>query len=157
MWTFYTAFFLLAMTVFILFCVQRKKFTDMDVSKREQRPLLFLISISAALLYVVGLFFLHGPFILFVIAFGIIMGIAIASVINIYIKASIHVATVSALIFAVAMAYGGFYQLLLLLILLVAWSRVRIKRHTLQETIVGGVLGIGLAVIIYTLVKVFFQ
>lgn len=154
MWTFYTAFFLLAITVFILYCVQRKIFTDMDVSKKEQRPLLFLVSIISALLYLSGLFLFHGPFILFVIAFGIIFGIFVASIINTKIKASIHVATVSALIFAVAMTYDGYYRLLLLLIPLVAWARVRIKRHTRSETIVGGALGIILALLIYSLVRI---
>jgi hypothetical protein len=151
MWTLYTAFFLISITAFILYCVQRKLFTDMDVSKKEQRPLLFLVSVIFALLYLSGLFFMHGPYILFVIAFGIIFGIFVVSIINRYIKASVHVATVSALIFAVAMTYDGFYRFLLLLIPLVAWARVKIKRHTLSETIVGGTLGITLALCIYFL------
>lgn len=154
LWTLYTAFFLIAITAFILYCVQRKMFTDMDVSKKEQRPLLFFVSTIFVLLYLIGLFLLHGPYLLFVIAFGIILGIFVVSIINRWIKASVHVATVSALIFAVAITSDGIYRLFLLLIPLVAWSRVKIKRHTLSETIVGGILGIALAGFIYAMIGV---
>jgi hypothetical protein len=154
-WTGYTVVFLLIMTVFIIYFVKKKVFTDMDVSKREQRPLLFFVSIVFAIVYLAGLFFLHGPYILFVITFGITMGIFVASIINTRIKASIHVATIAALIFTLAIVYGGLYTFSLLLIPLVAWARITIKRHTLSETIVGGILGVLLSLFIYGLVKIF--
>lgn len=153
-WTSYTAFFVLAMIMFIIYSVKKKVFTDMDVSKREQRPLLFFVSIICASVYLAGLFLLHAPQLLFVITFGIIVGIIVASIVNTQIKASIHVATISALIFTLAMGYDGIYRLLLLLIPLVAWSRITIKRHTLLETIAGGVLGILLSLLIYAFVGI---
>jgi hypothetical protein len=153
-WTGYTVFFLVFITLFILYGVKKKIFTDIDVSKREQRPLLFFTSIILAIFYLAGLFILHGPFLLFIIAFGVIMGIFVASIINTRIKASIHVATISSLIVGLALAYGGGYFLLLLFIPLVAWSRIIIKRHTVSETIVGGILGILLSLVIAILVKV---
>jgi hypothetical protein len=156
-WTLYTVLFLLGITIFIIYGVQKNLFTDIDVSKREQRPLLFFVSILFGILYLVGLFLFHGPLILFIITFGIILGIVIASIINMKIKASMHVATISALILTVAIIYGGHFLLLLFLIPLVAWARVTIKRHTLQETIIGGILGILLSLCIYVSVRIFYQ
>lgn len=150
-WTGYTIVFLVAMTLFLYYAVRKKIFTDMDVSHREQRPLLFLVSFIMGFFYIAGVFILKGPHLFIEIAFGVMFGVLVDSYINRHIKASIHVATVSALIFALAIAYSGAYLLLLLLIPLVAWSRVRIKRHTPQETIVGGLLGILLSLSVYLL------
>ncbi len=127
----------------------------MDVSKRTQRPLLFLVSGVLAVFYLGGLFIFNGPNALVVITIGILIGIGLASIINTRLKASMHVATISALIFALAIIYNGWYLATLFLIPLVAWARLRIKRHTLPETVVGGLLGILLSLCIYALAKTF--
>lgn len=155
LWTAYTAIFLSAMTLFIAYCVKKKIFTNMDVSKRTQRPLLFLVSGVLAVFYLGGLFIFNGPNALVVITIGILIGIGLASIINTRLKASMHVATISALIFALAIIYNGWYLATLFLIPLVAWARLRIKRHTLPETVVGGLLGILLSLCIYALAKTF--
>ncbi|MGH7202865.1 MAG: hypothetical protein ACREHC_00290 [Candidatus Levyibacteriota bacterium] len=151
-WTGYTMIFLLAMTFFIIYGVHKKIFTDLDVSKRTQRPLLFGVSLVMALFYLGGLLFLNVPKILIVVSLGIIISVVLASFINTKLKMSIHVATVSALIFALAIIYQGYYFIALLLIPVVAWARVRIKRHTLPETIVGGIFGILLSCGMYILI-----
>jgi len=156
LWTGYSFLFLLGMTVFLAIAVQRKIFTDMDVSKREQRPLLFLVSFVAGVLYIIGLLVWNGPHLLIVISLGVMLGIVADSFINRRIKASIHVATVTALLFALALVYNGYYLLTLLLIPLVGWARVKIKRHTLPETVVGGLLGILISLCVYGLNVILF-
>ncbi|HSX09129.1 MAG TPA: phosphatase PAP2 family protein [Candidatus Saccharimonadales bacterium] len=151
-WTVYTMIFLLALVFFIIYGVHKKIFTDMDVSKRTQRPLLFIVCLVMGLLYLWGLYFLNGPKILMVIVIGLMISVLLASLINLKIKASIHVATVSALLFALAIVYQGYYYIALLLIPTVAWSRLTIKRHTLPETIVGGCFGILLSLGVYLFV-----
>lgn len=155
-WTGYSLIFLISLTLFITYAVHKKIFTNMDVSKREQRPLLFLVCTILGVIYLSGLYYLNGPVILKEITIGIMLGILIVSFINMRLKASIHVATVSAMLFSLAVVYNGYYLLLLLLIPLVAWARLKIERHTLAETIVGGLLGILLSLVIYVLGKVFF-
>src|SRR5258706_15733249 len=63
-WTLYTLVFLMALSFFAIIGVKKKIFTDLDVSKREQRPVMYLMSIICCAIYLVSLFFLHGPFIL---------------------------------------------------------------------------------------------
>ncbi|MGH9857104.1 MAG: hypothetical protein ACRD4B_04595 [Acidobacteriota bacterium] len=152
-WTGYTMIFLLIMAFFIIYGVQKQIFTDIDVSNRTQRPLLFIVSFILSFVYLGGLFLLHGPMILSLVIGGIIVGIVLVSIINTRIKASIHVATISALIFALAFVYNGWYLLLLLFIPLVAWARLKVNRHTLQETIVGAALGILLSLGLYFVIK----
>jgi membrane-associated phospholipid phosphatase len=152
-WTGYTMIFLLIMVFFIIYGVHKRIFTDMDVSKRTQRPLLFIVCLVIGLLYLWGLFFLNGPKILMIIVIGLMVSVLLASLINLRLKVSIHVATVTALLFTLAIVYQGYYYITLLLIPLVAWSRLRIKRHTLPETIVGACFGILLSLGLYMFVE----
>jgi len=152
-WTMYTMIFLIAMTFFVIYGVHKKIFTDLDVSKRTQRPLLFLVGIFMTLVYLGGLFFLNGPKILIFVTVGFIVGVLLLALMNTRLKVSFHVATVSALFFSLAIIYHGFYYLTLLLIPTVAWARLKIKRHTLPETIVGACFGILLSTGIYLLVQ----
>lgn len=153
-WTYYSFIFIFLVVAFVLYAVKKGMFTDFDVSKREQRPMLFSVTILIGLCYIIGLYMFHGPLILFITIFGIIAGVFIASIVNTQIKASIHVATISAVTSAVSIIYGGKYWLLLILIPIVGWSRVKIKRHTVLETIIGGILGSSLSASIYGLAKV---
>jgi len=152
-WTGYTLIFLIAIGAYMLYEVKKGRFTDLDVSKREQRPVLFVMCIIFTVLYMLGLWLLKGPFPLFVVAVGVVVGIILASIINMWIKASLHMATLAALIFSISVVYGGWYSLLLLLFPLVAWARLRLKRHTMQEVIVGGIFGSLLSLIMYILLK----
>lgn len=154
-WTIYTLIFIFIFVIFVLIGVKKKFFSDLDVSKREQRPVLYFTGTVLAVLYLSILFFLHGPRILFITIFGIMLGILIASLINIKIKASVHVAAISGLLTSLSIIYKGYYVLLLLLIFIIAWSRVKIKRHTVPEVMIGGILGSLLSLIIYYMTKVF--
>ncbi|HVF69265.1 MAG TPA: hypothetical protein VNA13_01735 [Xanthomonadales bacterium] len=156
-WTAYTFIFLLLIAAFVLFGVRRKFFTNIDVSNRQQRPLLFYFLLFIALLYLGGLYLLHAPRILFIVTVSMIFGIGIVSGINTKIKASLHVATVAALILGLTIGYGGYYLLLLLLVPLVGWSRVKLKRHTVSETVVGGIVGSILLLAIYTVFEAFLK
>ncbi len=152
-WTIYTLVFLGAVGLFVTYGVYKKIFTDFDVSKREQRPLLFLFFTIAGILYTLGLLIFKGPWILLVNAVGILFGVFLVSLINLKIKASLHVATLSALASAIAVVYRGYYYFIFLIIPLVAWSRIKTKRHTLPETIVGGFVGVFLSLFMYYIIK----
>lgn len=154
-WTAYTLIFLLVISVFILLAVRKGIFTDYDVSKREQRPLLFLVAMILSVIYLIGLFLLDAPAILLIITFGIIIGILGASIINNWIKASMHVATITSLLAGLAIVYGGFYYALLLFVPVIAYIRVRAKRHTVPETIAGAIFGASLSLLMYSMVTSF--
>src|ERR1700691_685687 len=112
-WTVYTMIFLIAMTFFVIYGVHKKFFTDMDVSKRTQRPLLFTVGILMTVIYLWGLYFLNGPKILVVVTLGFIVGVLILALINTRLKVSFHVTTVSALLFTLAIVYQGYYYITL--------------------------------------------
>ena len=150
-WELYTFIYLFTFCAFVLYGVKKKIFNDIDVSNRKQRPLLYFIGELLSFTYLISLYFLNGPSILSITTFGIILGITIATLINIKIKVSMHVSSFSALITALSIVYGGYFLLLLLLIPLIGWARVNIERHTTKEVIAGAILGILLSLIMYAI------
>jgi membrane-associated phospholipid phosphatase len=157
LWTGYTVLFLFGMTAFVYYGVHKKIFTNMDVSQRTQRPLLFLVGFLVALFYLGGLILFHAPQLLQLITIGIIASVPLFALINTKIKASIHVATFSAIIIGLACVYKGYYFFTILLIPLIAWSRLRMKRHTLSETIAGGITGSLLSLMMYLILENIFH
>lgn len=155
-WAVFSWIFLLLISIIIIYCVRRGIFSDLDVSRREQRPLLFLLAAIVTFFYCFSIFVLSGPRVLLFAALGILLSILFLSLINTRIKASIHVATVSALLFTLGLVYSGVYLLLFLLIPIVGWARVKTKRHTVFEAIVGSILGSSLTLLLYSIGRHFF-
>ena len=107
--------------------------------------------------YLLSLVILNGPKILFLAFFALLLGLIVIVIINKWVKASIHVATATAVLLFIGILYKGYYFLFLSLIPLLAWARVKTKEHTLPETIIGSVLGATLTLIVYTISKQFFM
>lgn len=155
-WAIFSYAFILVVVLFVIAGVMLGAFSNFDVSKREQRPLLFSFSAFVIFCYLISLLILQGPKILLVVVFAIIFGLIIFAIANKWIKASIHVATATAVFLLIGVAYRGYFFLLLSLVPLLAWSRVKTKGHTLMETVIGGILGIVITLIVYFVSKQFF-
>lgn len=154
-WTLFSLFFLFLVTVFVIIGTLFGYFSDFDVSKKEQRPLLFFFLGLMTFFYLTSLFILSGPKILFIAIFAIILGIILLGIANQWIKVSIHTTTVSAFSISLAILYGGWFIFSLLFIPIMAWSRIKIKKHTLIEAVAGGFLGAFITIIAYIAAKFF--
>lgn len=155
-WTIFSYAFVVAVALFVIIGVMLGIFSNFDVSKREQRPLLFAFSGLAMFCYLIALIIFDGPKILFIDLSAIVLGLIIIIIVNKWIKASIHLATFTAVALFVGIVYKGYFFLALALIPLLAWSRIKMKEHSLRETIVGSILGIMITLIIYLITKQFF-
>ena len=152
-WALLSSFFAGLVALFVFYGVKRGFFSDYDVSKRQERTALFAFTGIVSVLYFIVAFLLNGPRIL-LIGLGILLfGIFLAQIINKKIKASIHLAVFSAFIIIVGILYGGIFWMLLILIPVVAWSRIVLKKHVLLETIVGTILGTLLVIGSYFIIK----
>ncbi len=154
-WTIFSYLFILAVAVFIVIGVYLRIFSNFDVSKREQRPMLFFFTAFTIFCYLMSLLVLNGPRILFIAVFAVVLGLIVISLVNHWIKASIHVATITSFLLLIGILYKGYYFFLLLLIPLLSWARVKTNEHTPLETAVGSVLGVLLTVVIYIISRVF--
>ena len=154
-WTIFSYAFILAVALFVIIGVMLGVFSNFDVSKREQRPLLFSFSAFATFCYLLSLYILNGPKVLFIGFFAIILGLIAIVIINKWIKASIHVATATSVLLFMGVVYKGYFFLLLILIPLLAWARIKTKEHTPTETIIGSILGVVITLIVYAVSKQF--
>lgn len=141
-WTLISLFFTGLVSAFVLIGVKRGFFNNIDVSNRRQRIILYPFSVAVVLLFAFFVYIYDGPSQLILGAILFVVALVMLDIINRKIKASIHVASVAALITGIIYLYGGISYLLLGLIPLVAWARIIKKRHTLQETVVGAICGI---------------
>lgn len=155
-WAIFSYAFILVVALFVIAGVLFGVFSNFDVSKREQRPLLFSFSAFAAFCYLISLLILRGPKILFIGFFALVLGLTAIIIINRWIKASIHLATATAVFLFIGIVYKGYFFLLLILIPLLAWSRVKTKEHTPIETVIGSILGIVITLIVYSISRQFF-
>lgn len=155
-WTIFSYAFILAVALFVIIGVVLKVFSNFDVSKREQRPLLFYFSAFAIFCYLLSLYILGGPKILFIAIFAIILGLIVIIVVNRWIKASIHMATATSVLLFIGIVYRGYFFLLLILLPLLAWARIKTREHTPLETIIGSILGIVITLVVYAISKQFF-
>lgn len=156
-WTIFSYAFILAVALFVIAGVMLGVFSNFNVSKREQRPLLFSFVAFTIFCYLLALFILNGPKILFLTVFAVIFGLIVFAIVNRRIKASLHLGTATAVFLFIGIAYKGYFFLLLLLIPLLAWSRIKMKEHTPKETIIGSILGIVITLIMYIVSKQFFR
>jgi membrane-associated phospholipid phosphatase len=121
--------------------VRTGRFSHIDVSRREERGTFYAVAMAStaaatALLYVTsaprGAVFGVGC------AFALL---AVGSVVNRWVKASLH--TAFAIVAAGIVGVGAplAFAILLAIAAAVAWSRIALGRHTAREVLVGGVLG----------------
>lgn len=154
-WTVFSYAFILAVAAFVIIGVRLGVFSNFDVSKREQRPLLFSFSAFAAFCYLLSILILDGPKVLLIGFFALTLGLLAIIIINRWIKASIHLAIATGVLLFVGIVYKGYFFLPLILIPLLAWSRVKMKEHTPMETVIGSILGIVITLIVYMVSKQF--
>lgn len=155
-WTMFSYIFMGLVVIFVLVGVLAGFFSDIYISKKEQRPLFFSFVGLIAFFYLISLLLLHGPKVLFVAVLGVFLGLIIIDTLNKWIKASLHLAALSAFVLAGGIVYGAHLLWWLLpLIPIVAWSRVKTKGHTITETALGGALGVVLTIIVYIVSKRF--
>jgi len=147
-----TLFFLsVGPMIYILIGVKTGKFSDVDVSMRSQRTGPFLFSIASSLLGFFVLSTIHGSKNLeSVLLITVISGI-ILMIITFWWKISMHASSLSGAITVLSILYGKVVLPAFLLIILVNWSRVVLRRHTIAQVTAGTLMSIALSWFLLTL------
>jgi hypothetical protein len=156
-WAAVSVFFIFVYFLAILIGIRLGDFSDLDVSRREQRPLLFLIGMVLTLIYFAALFLFHAPQILVIGTIAIISGIIVLGVVNMFTKASAHLAVLSAILTFLLIAEGWKILFGFLLLPLLAWARIKTRNHTLLQTILGTLLGAITILVLYAIFKYIFR
>jgi len=133
--------------IYLLWLVHRGTIEDIYMPNRKTRlrPLAILM---VWLLGCLGLIrYWEAPPVVesFVLAATILVGIL--SLVTLFWKISFHGAAISAAATTTVMVAGSYAWPVVLLVPLVGWARVRLKRHTLRQVIYGSLLGVLIALI----------
>jgi hypothetical protein len=126
---------------FIVRGVRGGKLTDRHIGQREQRRVPLLVGLGCIAVGLVA-FVLLGVNRELLAALGACgLGLLISLAVNHWWKMSIHTGTVAGAVMIATETFGELVLLALPLIVLVAWSRVKLRDHSLAQTVVGGVVG----------------
>ena len=126
---------------YILWLLRSHQVTDFDVYIREQRlrPYFFTLA-CGGISWLVGIV-AHAPHLFLVLTGASFVQMSVMGIINTHWKISAHAATAASFSVMTSLLFGLWSLPILLAIPLVAWSRVRLHRHTLAQTIGGAALG----------------
>ena len=127
----------------------RKNVVDLYVSKKETRTPFFLIAITLYSFAAI-IFYATNTKIMFLLALGYTFVTIILFVVNIFWKVSVHSAGVTGPIFALIFVFGIIVIPLSLIIVLVSWSRIKLKKHTFRQTLLGTLIPIAVGLVEYT-------
>lgn len=152
-WFLVSLVFFALFSVFVVVGVKLKYFSDLDISNRKQRPMLYVSAILLSVIYLSLLFVAKAPLILALGVIGLLLGLSVSDLVNMKTKASIHVGTVTGFATVIVLLYGLEFSFLYLLVPLVAWARIKTKNHTLMQTVIGAGLSFSLTIVVYELFR----
>lgn len=131
-------------TLFIAWMVKKGKLTDFDVYVREQRTLPYLVSLGCAVVSCTVMMIARAPSLLILLNSAALVQGTTMYLVNRRWKISAHAAGSAGFAVLIWQILGPFSSPILLVIPLVAWSRVVLRRHTLGQVIAGAALGAGI-------------
>lgn len=130
--------------------VRRGSVTDRHVVIRDQRRTPLAAALLSVLAGLVVLDLLGAPAPISALVVAMLAGLAAMALVSLAYKASFHVAVVSGVATILAVEVGTTSGLVLLpLVALVAWARVRAGRHTTGQAVVGFIVGCAAAGLVY--------
>ncbi len=137
--------------IYLTVQLRRGVISDWHISRREERvqPSLILMAIVAAIVPLLVLWRLAGPRTLqAVFASGVVL-VLVTIAITLFWKVSQHVMGMTSIATMLTIILGPFAAPLFLLVPIVAWARVTVGAHSWAQTIIGGLIGLGVPLLVF--------
>lgn len=144
----YIALSILPPTLYIMYLVRKGIVTDFHLNVRKERTKPFLIMTANTAVVFLVMLLLGAPKLILIVIATAVLQLFFMLLITLRWKISGHCTAVAGLVVLALALFGENLLPSTLLIPLVAWSRIRLKRHTLVQTVAGSFMG---AVIVSTL------
>lgn len=124
--------------LYLAYNLARKQYTDADISVREDRYGIYAFGTACMVFCLAALFWLDAPReLLKLFSGGLVTIMVFGLMTRFWTKVSVHVGLLSAATTAVAFHSPPLGALLGAIMLLVAWSRWVLGRHSIEEVLVG--------------------
>lgn len=138
---------------YILIGVRLGKLSDVDVSKRSERVGPFIFGLISVCLGWFALVLVHAPAPLISTVIVTALSGLIMMLITLRWKISLHSSSLGAAATILTIFYGAMMLPVFALLVLVSWSRVVLRRHTVAQVIAGSLLSVVLTTLILKLVS----
>jgi hypothetical protein len=125
--------------------------SDMEISKRSERPRFILVSLGSDVLAIFLLFAWHGPPLLAAIVLTYFCLAICMLAISSFWKISLHMAGVGGFATALAFVFGSPALWAFLSLPLVGWARLRRRKHTPAQLAAGALAGAGVTAAVFLL------
>lgn len=137
--------------VYIFVGVRTGKLSDLDVSKRAERTGPFLFGLISVCLGWFVLVQIHAPAIIVTCSIITAVSALIMLITTLWWKISIHASSLAGAVTILTALYGAVVLPAFSLVLLVSWSRVVLRRHTVAQVTAGSLLSITLTIFLLKL------
>jgi membrane-associated phospholipid phosphatase len=111
------------------------------VRERERRLVPFLLCLVSTVAGLVIMLVGGAPQAVIALAWSMIATLIACLAITRWWKVSVHATVAGGAVATIALLYGPWYLLLVPAVLLVCWSRVVVRDHTVAQVVIGAVLG----------------
>lgn len=145
-------FSLLIPVLFLLWQISKGNITDFFMQHRDQRDWIYVVAFGSNLMAAWLLNHLKAPAL---IRFSIIVAlcqIGVMGLINQFSKISAHASVVTLFCCLATMLYGSWLLFSLVLVPLVGWGRITLKKHSFKQTMAG----VGLSAAIFLIARALF-
>ena len=130
--------------------------TDMEMTRRSERPRFILVSLSSDVLAILLLGAIHGPHLLIVIVLAYFcLAITMLTISNFW-KISLHMAGVGGFSIALLFVFGLPSSWALLSLPLVAWARLHRRKHTIAQLVAGAMVGALVTTLVFVCTRIWF-
>lgn len=135
----------------MIYFLKKGSIDSLDISIREKRTFFYLIALLGFCVLTAILYFGNAPYIIFICLCTALVSSVISMFINrLFTKVSLHAGTMAGC--ATALLFVSVYigVILLALLPLIGWARIRLKQHSIQQIVLGWGVGISSVMVIFT-------
>ena len=134
---------------YLLIGSKRGWVSDMELSRRDERPRFILVSLSSDVFALAALWLGNGPHLLRLIVLTYFCLAIVMFSISSFWKISMHMAGVGGFSTALVFVFGAPALWAFLSLMLVAWARLYRRKHDIPQLVAGAVAGILVTVLVF--------
>ena len=142
---------ILPVFLFIIYLVRKQKLESPFINVRKQRTKIYLLAGVFAGVGCIIFPYLEAPPTLRATFVAGLSAVVVFMCVNLLWKISLHTAFVTASVTVLIILYGSMAAVTVVLVPLIAWSRIELKHHSLAQVAAGALLAALIVVVVFYL------
>ncbi len=135
----------------VIYLVRKQRLENLFINVRKQRTKIYLVAGVCASIGSIIFPYLGAPPILRAAFIAGLSAIVIFMCVNLLWKISLHTAFVTASVAVLIILYGSLTVVTVVLVPLIAWSRIELRHHSLAQVAAGALLAALVVVVVFYL------